>query len=139
MTRRRRVPWIVGSLLCLVASAAYADTKTTSGHDCVRANAVGDYSYDGIVGTDVYCPIVRDNTGNTNGLKDLEVNVTGGMFCTAYSDSPSGQLVSFSIKSRGGAGKIDFGSSLGASVSGGHHFVNCFGNARVVSLRWVEY
>src|SRR5678815_4188174 len=66
----------------------------------------------------VNCPIVRDNSSNTNGLSDLEITAsvpTGGQIdCRAFSYSRFGSIL-FNVDKIGSAGTnqtLDYANSL---------------------------
>ena len=78
----------------------------------------------------VVCPIVRDNTSNTTGLRDAEVAVTdatGTMSCSAVSVDRAGTILKSVGVTIPGTGSriIDFGSSMNLGVSRGHYQVTC--------------
>jgi hypothetical protein len=94
----------------------------------------------------VVCAIVRDNTSNTNGLRDAEVAVTdatGTMTCSAVAVDRAGNLLKSVGLTIPGTGSriIDFGSSLNLSVSRGHYQVTCNlpNNARIHSVYYDEF
>lgn len=77
------------------------------------------------------CSIERDNTGNTNGLADLELRVTdprGRLVCDAFSFDRAGNVLAVSSRVAAGPGQqtLDFGNSLNVSASKGHYAISCF-------------
>ena len=90
------------------------------------------------------CPIPRSNPSNTNGLLDVEVRIVGvsnvsvTVQCNVAAIGPNGGVVKEVNKSASGTNfKVDFGSSLNRSVSGGSYVVSCSlpSHALLVSVR----
>ena len=94
----------------------------------------------------VVCPIVRDNTSNTTGLRDAEVAVTdatGTMSCAAVSVDRAGNILKSVGVTIPGTGSriIDFGSSMNLGVSRGHYQVTCNvpNGAKIHSVYYDEF
>lgn len=143
-SRPTQAPKLLAALalggLAAVSPADAADVKTVSGSVCAPIVAgsdlwvrVGPGAYNlGSSNVLVVCPLVRDNTGNTNGLSDIEMQVSlpssSSMTCTAGSYHPSGFATVESIAKTtqvAGNSKIDWGSSLNNSVSNGIYAIYC--------------
>lgn len=84
----------------------------------------------------VVCGLFRDNTTNTNGMQDLEVNITNlgatafTVTCTAYSYERKGGMWKKSVPRSATVGvgtgvTLDWGSSVNISVSKGFYTVYC--------------
>jgi len=143
--------------LTAIATADANDDKTITGSNCypyiegtsgvwVRV-AAGAYNLDQTDSVTVTCPILRDNTVNTTGLADVELQVavsSGSMTCTAGAYDASGfgaiKTVAKTTTSTGNS-KLDWGASVNKSVSIGTYAVDCtvppFG--QIYSLRYSEF
>jgi hypothetical protein len=85
----------------------------------------------------VTCSLFRDNTTNTNGMQDLEINIsnlgasdyTATVMCTAFSYDRRGAFKKSIQKSAtisgSGAVTLDWGSSINLSVSKGFYSIFC--------------
>jgi hypothetical protein len=116
-----------------------ADSKVMGSSSCRRtgSNVLGlEYTSNGvrnISGTSIVlmCNLPRDNTGNTNGLSDLEVvvinSLNGAASCSAVAIDRNGNPMKVVSKSSSGAGSavIDFGATLNVSASKGSYAVFC--------------
>jgi hypothetical protein len=94
----------------------------------------------------IECSIDRDNTGNTNGLSDLEIAVTvplGRLACDAFSFDRAGNLLKMVSREANGQGTqiLDFGSSLNVSANKGHFAVSCFADhgTKIHAIYYNEY
>jgi hypothetical protein len=132
------------------------DAKVMGGTACRRASTgtmLGlQYTTDGVVNVSgqsmqVICSILRDNTGNTNGLAGLQVGVTdttsGGIACDAVADDPKGNPVIVTRKSstKLGAQVLDFGTTVSKSAAKGYYSLNCSlpNGAKISSIYSNEY
>jgi hypothetical protein len=94
----------------------------------------------------VFCPIVRDNNGNTDGLPALKVLVKAkgvGIRCFAVAKNDSGTTVkSVSRTSAAVTGPvtIDFGNTMNVSTVGGSYAIQCElpGGTSVVAINYDE-
>jgi hypothetical protein len=125
-----------------------ADAKIYHGNSCVAEYAHPGFtpstqglSFDsdstGVALPDyVHCPIVRDNTGNTNGLAAANVRVnlitSGLVWCALYSRDADGDLVDSAAVATNTLGEstLTFGS-LNTSVGGGTFSISCWLSGRV--------
>ena len=140
-----------------VATADANDDKTITGSNCypfiegtsgvwVRV-APGAYNLSQTDSVTVTCPILRDNTTNTTGLADVELQVavsSGSMTCTAgaYDASAFGTVKTVAKTTTGtGNSKLDWGTALNKSSSVGTFAIDCtvppFG--QIYSLRYSEF
>jgi hypothetical protein len=85
----------------------------------------------------VYCPVVRDNTTNTDGTGDIWVYVyrssygTGALTCTFYSTSATdGAIVNYYSKSTSAVGAIKLTIPVPNSTAGGPYDIVCVLPAR---------
>jgi len=111
------------------------DEKTIAGSACISIGS-----------GDVLCPLVRDNTSNTNGLSDIDVrvnNVTASTYvgCTAYSIDSSGSTVDWSLASTTTAGIQWLGMVIDDSADNGTYSVLCEMDAgdSVFNVVWEEF
>ena len=138
-----------------IATADANDDKTITGSNCypffegsswVRVPA-GAYNLNQTDSVSVTCPILRDNTTNTTGLADVELQVavsSGSMTCTAgaYDASAFGTIKTV-VKTTTATGnsKLDWGAALNKSSSVGTYAIDCdvppFG--QIYSLRYSEF
>jgi hypothetical protein len=117
-----------------------ADAKVTGASVCRRLGGVQQfglqYTSNGVQNitgssADLICNLPRDNTGNTNGLSDLEVTIrnftTGGSSCDALSIDRNGNPMQIVRKdsTRLGSETLDFGAGLSVSANKGGYLVVC--------------
>lgn len=154
-TRRRLLPRVI-ALTCLAsgiaAPAAASDSKYFNGAFCRVAFAfngsnmadVVDYSTNGSVANrstnqpmTLVCPIVRDNTSNTDGWDSIEVGYFDkhsgdAISCTAFSRTFSGGMGwdqgGLSVDTLGSSWaktNMIFNDGSGFSSNGGFYFIRC--------------
>ena len=132
--------------LCLSAtayqSAVAGDNKAYAGSGCQAVDGVPDIEHFGIAGVwntssttarQVICPLVRDNTINTNGLAgDLWIyvnrsNVTGYQFvCTLFSTRGSDGVTLFQFsRSTSATGLVRLNIPVTSSEAGGPYSIMC--------------
>jgi hypothetical protein len=94
----------------------------------------------------VFCPLVRDNNGNTDGLPALKVVVKAkgvGIRCAAVARSDAGATVKSVFKTSAavtGVTTIDFGNTMNVSTAGGSYVVQCElpGGTSVMAVNYDE-
>ena len=91
----------------------------------------------------VTCPIVRDNTNNSNGTWSVNVygfNPGGNYACSLYSYSTHGALQQVNSAGAAAAGNITLSLDVNNSSFNGFYTLYCNlpGNARLYSYRWAE-
>jgi hypothetical protein len=94
----------------------------------------------------VFCPLVRDNNGNTDGLPALKVIVKAkgvGVRCAAVARNDTGTTVKSVFKTSAavtGATTIDFGNTMNVSTAGGSYAVQCElpGGTSVMAINYDE-
>jgi hypothetical protein len=138
-TDRLRLIAFCVALAAFVRPATASDEKVLNTASCqMEFNSTAPYFYHvsglatGDTGALFFCALQRDNTTNTNGLEDLEVqtssSASGVVDCEATSyDLNNNILVDKIVVAPSGTGKtIDFGSTVNVSVAKGHYEVSCF-------------
>jgi hypothetical protein len=137
----RLLTGIALGVLTAASPAQASDAKTISGSACFPFAEgtsglwirIGPGAYNaGSESVFVVCPVVRDNTGNTNGIRDIELQVSlpssSSMECTAgsYDASGFGTIKAVGKKtSVAGNSKMDWGSSVNASSVNGTYAIYC--------------
>jgi hypothetical protein len=129
----RTKPTLLGATLAMFFSSSLAlanDVKLYSGSSC---HSGGGETYDNTYGSvddsgTFYCPIIRDNTTNTNGLADVDVyvhnavadGVNSGLSCTVLSFTNYGSLNDYNYVFAMNAGDrtLDFNTTVSVSVNG---------------------
>jgi hypothetical protein len=127
------------AITCLITTVASADSKNYPGSGCAPDDgnpstfiryAGGLWNADGTNELGVSCPIVRDNTTNTNGLNTSIVwvyNTGGTLSCTVSSISEYGQVKSYNTQSTTAVGnvKLVFPPLLSSTNTGGTYTIWC--------------
>ncbi|MBD0345040.1 MAG: hypothetical protein ICV63_09515 [Coleofasciculus sp. Co-bin14] len=141
----------VAIFIASAASPAFADDrKTYPGNLCqpgpfATASTIS-YGLDGSVENTasgsiyVVCPVVRDNTTNTTGLKQIQVQInkpsSTGTYCSFYSKSADGVNTFFNEKwNFEGSGNRIISLNVQKSYASGYYFIACIlpPKAKVVS------
>lgn len=95
----------------------------------------------------ISCPIIRDETNNTNGISDLEVRVdhngAGSMSCQGMTFDAFGNTLKGVLKPApvGNNKVLDFGNAINISATKGPYYVSCTmtGGDTIHSLFLQEY
>lgn len=120
----------------LTGSAHATDAKTYSHVDCFSDAAVtytsNEITATGAGTTLIYCPIIRRNLFDNNGLADLNIRVydpgAGSVECTVYATDSDGESFDTAIEASAGSGVddlLDFGTALNSSGSLGSYYISC--------------
>lgn len=131
-----KVVSITVAMLFLLSSVAFAvDAKVHPGAMCAPlVNSQNHYAFvEGFVaittgGTDeATCPIVRDNTGNTNGLSELQMQVltSGSTICNAHAISATGSVLISVARSRSTNGPLNWSNTINTSSARGSYAIRC--------------
>jgi hypothetical protein len=148
-SRRRSARLSVSTALAVVCLSAMAhqpavagDNKAYPGSGCQAVDGVPDIEHFGIAGVwntssttarQVICPVVRDNTINTNGLAgDVWIyvnrsNVTGyQLVCTLFSTRASDGVTLFQFsRSTSATGPVRLSIPVSSSEAGGPYSIMC--------------
>jgi hypothetical protein len=139
------------------ASSLADDLKLQPGSFCRAASQSqqGDLSYhnngsvyvSGASSRSVECPIVSDQTGNTDGLAGLKayIYVPSGttVSCTATAMSADASTVVSDLESSSTAGNqtLDWGTDIWDSSADGTYFLRCAlsNGAKIYGIKWGEW
>ncbi len=136
---------VVLAVSAVAGSATATDAKVIPGANCFEeGTGSGSAWYRTLTGynsassgtVSVICPLLRDDTQNTNGLAGLQMRVfalrgfPSTISCTAYSMRPTStsevrSVVRSAALSGNTIATLDWGTSMNLSVVDGYYLLNC--------------